>query len=332
MSVSLTELNIAVAGTGAIGKRHISEIEKLVGRVNWTFVRENTAHNQLSLDKEALLVSSVRQALIKRPHFLVISNPSFLHTETIQQALQASIPFYVEKPVAINHEQLSAISGAMKASHPLPCTQVGCNLRFLPSIRRFKEVIDEGLIGHIARASFEVGQWLPDWRPATNYKDSYSANPDQGGGVLLDLIHEIDIARWIFGSIKPISCTKSYVPSLEIHSEAVASATLVSQKNAIISINLDYVARTPIRRYQAVGDKGTLTWDLSLKALTLKTATNKYVLSSGTNHFDISSTYGTAWTSFLDSLFNDLPCVQPLTEGLETSALAIQLKEMACQI
>ena len=332
MAASPIELNIAVAGSGSIGKRHVSEIEKLVDRVNWTFVRANKTHDQFSLDKEASLVATVHQALIKKPDFLIISNPSFLHAEIIQQALQTSIPFYVEKPVAINHEQISALSTAINVFHPLPCTQVGCNLRFLPSIRRFKEVIDEGLIGHIARASFEVGQWLPDWRPATNYLDSYSANPDQGGGVLLDLIHEIDIARWIFGNMKPISCAKSYVPSLEIHSEAVASATLTSPNHGIVNINLDYVARTPVRRYQVVGDKGTMIWDLSLKELTLQTASNRYVLSSGSNDFDILSTYRTAWTSFLDSLCYDLPCVQPLTEGLETSALAIQLKEMACQI
>ncbi|QNG29039.1 Gfo/Idh/MocA family protein [Synechococcus sp. LTW-R] len=332
MVASFTGLNIAVAGTGSIGKRHISEIEKLTSRVNWTFVRENKTHDQFSLEKQASLVSSVRQALITKPHFLIISNPSFLHAEIIQQALQASIPFYVEKPVAINHEQISALSNAIKVFHPLPCTQVGCNLRFLPSIRRFKEVIDEGLIGHIARASFEVGQWLPDWRPATNYIDSYSANPDQGGGVLLDLIHEIDIARWIFGTMKPISCIKSYVPSLEILSESVASATLTTPNNAIVNINLDYIARKPVRRYQVVGDKGTIVWDLSLKELTLQTVTNRYVLSCGPNDFDILGTYRTAWTTFLDSLCNDLVCVQPLTEGLETSALAIQLKEMACQI
>ena len=95
----------------------------------------------------------------------------------------------------------------------IPQTQVGCNLRFLPSLQRLKDLIAQGVIGRIVRASFEAGQWLPDWRPRQDYRKSYSADPDSGGGVLFDLIHEIDAAYWILGDLTSgMCCGKCPIP------------------------------------------------------------------------------------------------------------------------
>ncbi len=69
---------------------------------------------------------------------------------------------------------------------------------------RFFELFDKSFIGQTLYTSVECGSYLPDWRPGNNYKKSVSAKKDLGGGVLLELSHELDYIRWIFGEIKNI--------------------------------------------------------------------------------------------------------------------------------
>src|SRR5690606_29956228 len=77
--------------------------------------------------------------------------------------------------------------------------EVAYNLRFMPSAIRLKELLTEQIVGRIHSVSIEVGQYLPDWRPATDYRKNVSACKKLGGGVLLELSHELDYLTWLFG-------------------------------------------------------------------------------------------------------------------------------------
>ena len=83
--------------------------------------------------------------------------------------------------------------------------QVGYNLRYLPSLSRFRDLINEGLVGGPLSVRCEIGQYLPNWRPDTDYRTGVTARSDLGGGVLLELSHEIDYLRWIFGEVEWVS-------------------------------------------------------------------------------------------------------------------------------
>ena len=208
---------------------------------------------------------------------------------------------YIEKPVLTNRSQLNCLRQSLAVKDRIPQTQVGCNLRFLPSLQRLKHFVEQGVIGRIVRASFESGQWLPDWRPHQDYRKSYSASPDRGGGVLFDLIHEIDAAYWILGDLVPMACSVEMVPSLDIKSESVAVALLRSHDGCLVQIGLDYVARSPLRRYQLIGELGTLTWDLTSQTLTLATQNEFNIVECDVDAYNVSATYGSAMKSFCDS-------------------------------
>ena len=105
---------------------------------------------------------------------------------------------------------------------PLAPVVVGCNLRYMPSLQRVQEVLRRGVLGRIVRAQFEVGQNLAQWRPGRELGTSYSACAEQGGGVLLDLVHEVDLARWMLGPLEVASTGESsFAPAL-IHSRTIA--------------------------------------------------------------------------------------------------------------
>ena len=324
-------MRIAVAGTGSIGRRHIEQLSTLLPSISWVLLRDAGNDDGYSDGLGAEVFSSLEAASLRPLDALVIANPSSLHADYVLAGLRANLPMYIEKPVVTNWTQLETLQHHLLTSSKIPVTQVGCNLRFLPSLQLLRTLIHDGVIGRVVRASFDAGQWLPDWRPQQDHRESYSADPDRGGGVLFDLIHEIDAAYWILGDLTPLACVIANVPHLEIKTEAVATALLQDKGGALVQIGLDYVARSPLRRYQFVGETGTLIWDLPAKKLTLQAGDKSQILDCGDSGFEVSSTYYLAMKTFIESLLTQKQQVQPLSEGLAVSAITIGLKKMALE-
>jgi predicted dehydrogenase len=307
-------VKIIVAGSGSIGSRHLS----------------NLLLNHPAIEAQFLKLCGTRVGLEKDLSALIIATPSALHAELLLQGLAADLPMYVEKPVVTTAADLRAVEAVVAARGVGAPTQVGCNLRFLPSLQRLRQLLQAGAIGRVVRASFEAGQWLPDWRPQQNHRLGYSADPARGGGVVLDLVHEIDAALWLLGDLTAVAAQTAAVPVLEIASEAVATALLRSAGGALVQIGLDYVARSPVRRYQLIGEDGTLCWDLPRRELRLETPRRSELIDCGEGGFDVAQTYRTAMAEFVTAVQGGAPTSQPLEQGLRTAALALRLKELAC--
>jgi predicted dehydrogenase len=151
-----------------------------------------------------------------------------------------------------------------------------------------------------------------------DYRMSYSAEARRGGGVILDLIHEIDAARWLFGEFEEVCAISGRLSSLQIKAEDVAA--IVLGPRPVVCIGLDYVARPPIRRYEIFGDKGTLTWDLSARRLTR----GEEVLDADPASFDISATYRAAMQDLVSAIHANRPTAQDLVDGLKSNDLALR--------
>jgi predicted dehydrogenase len=103
---------------------------------------------------------------------------------------------------------------------------VGYNLRFMKSLKKFREILKKNTIGKILSIRSEVGSYLPSWRPDSDYKKSVSAIKKLGGGVLLELSHDIDYLVWLFGNVKWVSSTIHRQSNLKIDTEDTAHITL----------------------------------------------------------------------------------------------------------
>ncbi|MBM5796679.1 MAG: Gfo/Idh/MocA family oxidoreductase [Cyanobacteria bacterium K_Offshore_0m_m2_072] len=323
-------MKVLLAGTGSIGRRHAANLRELMPACELVVLRADGRSGDLALQPAAAVVTSWPEALATQPEALIIATPSALHAELLLQGLHAALPMYAEKPVVTTAADLQAVVTAAAHHGGSAPVQVGCNLRFLPSLQRLRQLLQAGAIGRVVRASFEAGQWLPDWRPQQNHRLSYSADPARGGGVVLDLVHEIDAALWLLGDLTPVAAQTAVVPALQIASEAVATALLRSATGALVQIGLDYVARRPVRRYQLIGEEGTLCWDLPRRELRLETPQRSELVDCGEGGFDVAQTYRTAMAEFVAAVQGGAPTSQPLEQGLRTADLALRLKELAC--
>jgi predicted dehydrogenase len=139
--------------------------------------------------------------------------------------------------------------------------QVGYNLRFNPGIQTLKRLVEEGVAGRILWARAEVAQYLPDWRPWQDYRQSYTARRELGGGIILDASHEIDYMLWLLGPPSELTCMAGRVSGLETDVEDCATILLRLRSGAQADIHMDFAQRTPSRSCVVAGDRARLEWN-----------------------------------------------------------------------
>ena len=105
------------------------------------------------------------------------------------------------------------------------------------------------------------GEYMPNWHPWEDYRQTYAAREDLGGGVIRTLTHPLDYARWLAGEVTGVRALAGHVSSLEMDVEDVAEIGLRFASGAIGGVHVNYVQRPPAHRLEIVGTQGTLRWD-----------------------------------------------------------------------
>ncbi|MCF8719386.1 Gfo/Idh/MocA family protein [Nitrospina gracilis] len=316
-----------IIGTGSIGARHVENIRELHPETEFVFLRREAARDPLAEACRAEVVTNFYETLNPRPDFAVVSTPSGLHMDAITPLIEAAIPFYLEKPAVTRQTDVDALRRLLKENKFSGPTLVGCNLRFLESIARIRKILKEGSLGTVVRAQLTVGQWLPDWRKTQDYRQSYSARSDLGGGVIFDLIHEFDLVRWWFGEFEHVTGHSGKFSMLDIDAEDTATVLLRKKEGPpLVTINMDYVSRRPVRRYELVGDRATLVWDLADRSLKKIGARETEVIDCGEAGFTMAQSYKSAMRHFIECVETLHPTCLDIADGLKTTELALRAR------
>lgn len=151
---------------------------------------------------------------------------------------------------------------------------VGYVLRFHPLIQRISAILKEEEDTPIS-VQIKCGSYLPLWRPETDYRQSYSASKEKGGGALLDLSHEIDYMQWLFGKVDTIASLQLKVSNLEIDSDDLVSATGKTEKGIVFGFSLDYISKIPMRELILHTNEKTIRADLINNILQIGTKEGK---------------------------------------------------------
>jgi predicted dehydrogenase len=255
---------ILVVGLGSIGKRHVKVIQKLYPNMK-IIVLKHSQCNDLETEQLKLYkcVNNLEDALTFQPQAAIVANPSTKHLEIAKRLAYESIHLLIEKPIASTSEGVQDLIELCHSKQII--LMVAYNLRFLPALREFREHIQQNKIGDIYSVRTEVGQYLPDWRPNSDYRKTVSAQRRLGGGVLLELSHEIDYLIWIFGSINWVISHMSKQSNLDVDVEDTANIILgfenTSGYKLTATLNIDFIRHDTTRQCIAIGEKGSLRWD-----------------------------------------------------------------------
>jgi predicted dehydrogenase len=302
---------ILIVGFGSIGKKHFSVvIESLPNVQILIFKRTKNLDEQYD---NCRFTSDITEALNFRPDVAIIANPAPFHLEFACQLADLGCHLLIEKPIAVNLDKEKYFLSKVE-THAIKCS-VGYNLRHLPSLVRFKQYLDENIIGDVCTVRCETGQYLPSWRQGVDYKDGVSARSELGGGVLNELSHEFDYLSWIFGKIKWVNCWSGKVSSLDIDVEDMACILMgisnpQGSNELLVSLSLDFIRHDRTRKCIVIGSEGSLRWDGVKGTIDLfkKGFTEWHQIFE--NYDEISKSYKSQWDDFLDCIkFDRKPCV-----------------------
>lgn len=253
---------VLIVGLGSIGKRHLRIARELLPDADIRILRHQEC---ISISEYANgCFSTMDQAIDFAPQLAVIASPSPFHIAAAQILTNAGTHLLVEKPIAAS---VDGVAQLIKSSDELGTVLLtGYNLRFLPSLQKFRDLLNANTIGKVISVRCEIGQYLPSWRPDADYRQGVSARRELGGGALLELSHEIDYLRWIFGEVDCVNARIGRQSSLDIDVEDTAHLILgfapkEDGYRLIGSLNMDLVRHDTTRLCTAIGENGTLRWN-----------------------------------------------------------------------
>jgi predicted dehydrogenase len=148
---------------------------------------------------------------------------------------------------------------------------VGYNFRFYIPFQKIYETLTANMIGRVLSIQSHAGQYLPDWRPERDYRKSVSAIKELGGGVMLELSHELDYMRWFCGDVNLVTALSGHLSDLEIDVDDTAEIILQFNNGAIGHVHLDMIDRSAFRSCRIIGTRGTITWDGSTNQVRMYT-------------------------------------------------------------
>ena len=256
----MTNYKMLFVGVGSIAKRHIKNLFKLQQNHEYSFsvdVFRSGSGGEMETDI-AGLIANIYTDYAKVPkdyHIIFITNPTQLHLETLGQFHNNGRHFFIEKPLC-GAEQLKYASTDFLRKDSV--YYVACPLRYTNVIQYVKNNID---VEHVRAVRSISSSYLPDWRPGIDYRKTYSARKELGGGVSIDLIHEWDYLYYLFGDPAYVQSMISRVSNLDINSDDIA-VYIAAYRNMVAELHLDYFGRFPIRKLELFMDDDTVECDL----------------------------------------------------------------------
>ena len=253
-------MKVLFVGLGSIGKKHLNNL-RILGDFEIDALRTKNV-NDLGLN----MVYTSYDELPSDYDIVFITNPTNLHYESITKLADKTKNMFIEKPIFDKPQECKFSNGI---------NYVACPLRYSPVVKELKDYVKNHEV-YAFRAI--CSSYLPDWRKTGDYRQCYSAKSDMGGGVELDLIHEIDYLKWVFGDFDKVSCVSGKKSKLEISSNDIAVYSF--ENNEVIgSLHLDYFGRETKREIEVFSEDETKKFDITKACQNIYIDEMKYFLS-----------------------------------------------------
>lgn len=312
---------VLVCGAGSIGKRHIANLlclgaEVFVWRTRGGLLSEITrefpVQTYVDLSKAIQLVEAV-----------VVATATDQHVDIATEVLQSGRALFIEKPLSHNWSGIDNLCQLAKGM----IVEVGCQFRAHPNLIALKRILSESGYGWPLTYRLAMGHRLDAWRPNQNYQQGYSANGVRGGGALFDLIHQIDIALWLFGPVVAVHAVLSTIGELNIKGDDVTNVLLTHESGVTGQVQLDMVS--PVYRCEAevITNKAIFRWLHQEGILRCQLAESEIMVDQVPESFDRNDLFLNHMAHFLRRLDDTtLPALCSLEDGMAALKVAIEAR------
>jgi predicted dehydrogenase len=255
-------MKFLICGIGSIGLRHLQNLKTLGYQDIIIYSTGNSVMSGVSEAIAGLKVFNIlNEALAENPDVCMITNPTSLHVEIALQAAKNGCHLYIEKPLSHMLKDLNNLQDIVNEKELI--TFVTYQFRFNPHINKLKTIFEneENIYGNPLYVTTEWSEYLPDWHPWEDYKESYSARKDLGGGVLLTQIHPLNYLHYIFGDIVKIQINKIATESLNIYVDDIADLMLNFKNGMSGHVHIDFLQKPRVHTMKIITSKGRFEWN-----------------------------------------------------------------------
>lgn len=312
---------VLVCGAGSIGKRHIANLLRLGAEVAvW-----RTRSSLLSEIRHEFPVQTYvdLSKAIREVEAVVVATATDQHVDIATKVLEAGRALFIEKPLSHDWSQIDKLHHLAKSV----VVEVGCQFRAHPNLIGLKRVLNQLEYGRPLSYRLAMGHRLDAWRPNQDYQQGYSANGVRGGGALFDLIHQIDIALWLFGPVVTVQAVLSKIGDLNILGDDVTNVLLTHQSGVTGHVQLDMVS--PVYRCEAevITNKAILRWLHQEGILRCQLAESEIIVDQVPESFDRNDLFLNHMAHFLKRLDDGaLPALCAFEDGMAALQVAIEAR------
>lgn len=336
--VVLSRPKVLIAGLGSIGQRHAANLRTIFGAALDLIAYRVRGKNDVIRPPAGASggtpesVYNIRsytnldEALQARPHAVIVANPTADHLAVAQAAAEAGCHLFIEKPLADRWEGVEDLVGRVERKGLVAA--VGYHFRFHPALRIVRELLGADAIGRLVAARLVMGEYLPEWHPYEDYRESYAARQSLGGGVLLTQIHELDYALWLWGPPSRVYACGGHLSSLEIDVEDTASVTLEYPRthgSFPVHVQVDFLQRPPVRGGELIGERGRLSFDLVGGSVTVTSPDGSVAVHDA--RIERNDLYMAEMRHFLACLAGRETPLVPIRAGAMSLAIALAARE-----
>ena len=291
--------SVLLIGCGSIGRRHISALQA-IGITDISALR--TYQGTLGEIPKCLEVHEYfdwGDLVGKKFDVAVVSNPTSMHVDTLLKAIpHVTRGIFVEKPLSNSSQSAARLNEKLRDAKLVGF--VGCNLLFHPIIRKVTSILESGDLGGVLAFQANVGQWLPDWHPYEDFRSSYFARSDLGGGALLTLCHEVYLSREFCGdssAVVGISIPDQWF-GLDVD---VNTSVMVRHSNDSVSqLHMDFVQNPLHREGNLFCENGFVKYDFGSKMVSMANRTNKVTQFDLSDECDRDDMYADQMAEFIN--------------------------------
>lgn len=308
-------MRVLIVGLGSIAKKHIEALFSINNETKIYALRSSSKSSNVEGVTNIFDLSNTKIIF----DYAIISNPTNLHFSSIEKLSKLKIPLFIEKPVLHSLRRVEYLTNIIERNNIL--TYVACNLRFHPCILYLKKNIKKKKF-KVNELNIYCGSYLPDWRPYQNFKNNYSADAKKGGGVHLDLIHEIDYTTWLFGF--PNKSNSLLRSSSTLNISAYDYANYILEYNTFTaSIILNYYRKQPKREIEIVFEN--FIWTIDLIKNNIKNNMGEFIFKD--DDFNLKETYKLQLLYFTDCLKKKKTPMNNFKESLNNLKICLNYEQ-----
>ncbi len=260
---------LVVIGAGSIGERHIRNLLGL-GYTNVYVFRQRNLPLRTIEPHNVRLFQDFHAIDTIAPVAAFVTSPTSLHLAQTVACIEKGIHTFVEKPLSHTLDGLEMLKQLVAEKKTY--VHVGYMMRFHPLLQKLKQVIEKKTYGALISFSTHWGEYLPDWHPWEDYRTSYAARKELGGGAALTLSHDLDLVNWLnTAPVKSYYTMKNYASVLEVDTEAGADFLIEYENGVTGHVHLNYFEQPAQRYLKFIFEQGSAEFNYYTSTLLFRT-------------------------------------------------------------